>query len=197
MPYWGESLVETEKGALIWIGTTAGRQYLVFEFDAFNPEVSEFPFTIPDVPIFIYQCLSWFESETASIRSIDRLQNISADSFKTGDRLLIDIPVQEDAIIEVKKPDGERIELQNSVFAETDRIGIYSVFVDGALYEKFSVNLLNEDESALNTSNLSPDTNELFTDNTFLQPLVHEVWQWVVLFGVCLLLCEWWLYHRH
>ncbi len=197
MPYWSESLVETEKGALIWIGTTAGRQYLVFEFDAFNPEVSEFPFTIPDVPIFIYQCLSWFESETAPIRSIDRLQNISADSFKTGDRLMIDIPVQEDAIIEVKKPDGERIELQKGVFAETNRIGIYSVFVDGALYERFSVNLLNEDESALNISNLSPDTNELVTDNTSLQPLVHEVWQWVVLFGVCLLLCEWWLYHRH
>lgn len=196
IPYWGESLVETEKGVLIWIGTTAGRQYLVFEFDAFNPEVSEFPFTIPDVPIFIYQCLSWFESETAPIRSIDRLQNISADSFKTGDRLMIDIPVQEDAIIEVKKPDGERIELQKGVFSETDRIGIYSVFVDGALYERFSVNLLNEDESALNISNLSPDTNELVTDNTSLQPLVHEVWQWLVLFGVCLLLCEWWLYHR-
>ncbi len=197
MPYWGESLVETEKGALIWIGTTAGRQYLVFEFDAFNPEVSEFPFTIPDVPIFIYQCLSWFESKITPIRSVDCLQNISTDTFKTGDRLMIDIPVQEDAIIEVKKPDGERIELQNSVFAETDRIGIYSVFVDGTLYEKFSVNLLNEDESTLNTSNLSPDTKELVTDNVLLQPLVHEVWQWVVLFGVCLLLCEWWLYHRH
>lgn len=197
MPYWGESLVETEKGALIWTGTTAGKQYLVFEFDAFNPEVSEFPFTIPDVPIFIYQCLSWFESETAPIRSVDHLQNISADSFKTGDRLMIDIPVQEDMIIEVKKPDGERIELQNSVFAETDRIGIYSVFVDGVIYDRFSVNLLNEDESDLNTPNLAPDTNELGTNSVFLQPLVHEVWQWVVLFGVCLLLCEWWVYHRH
>ena len=196
IPYWGESLVETEKGTLIWTGTTAGKQYLVFEFDAFNPEVSEFPFTIPDVPIFIYQCLSRFESESAPIRSVNRLQNIAADSFKTGDRLIIDIPVHEDAIIEVQKPDGEKRELQNSVFAETDKIGIYSVFVDGTLYEKFSVNLLNEDESALNTSNIAPDTNEIGTDNMFLQPLDHEVWQWVVLFGVCLLLCEWWLYHR-
>ena len=197
IPYWGESLVETEQGALIWIGTTLGRQYLVFEFDAFNPEVSEFAFTIPGVPIFIYQCLSWFESESAPIRTVDRLQNIAVDSFKTGDRLMIDIPVQEETMIEVQKPDGKRIELENSVFTETDRIGIYSVFVDDALYERFSVNLLNEDESALNTSDLARDTNELVTDKTFLQPLVHEVWQWVVLFGVCLLLCEWWLYHRH
>ena len=196
MPYWGESLVETEKGALIWIGTTAGRQFLVFEFDAFNPEVSEFPFTIPEVPILIYQCLSWFESESTPIRSVDRLQNIVADTFKTGDRLMIDIPVQEDAIIEVKKPDSEKIELKNSMFAETDRIGIYSVFVDGVLYEKFSVNLLNEDESALNISNFAPDTNELVTDNALLQPLVQEVWQWVALVGICLLLCEWWFYHR-
>lgn len=197
IPYWGESLVETEQGALIWLGTTLGRQYLVFEFDAFNPEVSEFPFTIPGVPIFIYQCLSWFASESAPIRTVGRLQNIVTDSFKTGDRLMIDIPVQEDTIIEVQKPDGERIELESSVFTETDRIGIYSVFVDDALYERFSVNLLNENESALNTSDLARETNELGTDKMFLQPLVHEVWQWVVLFGVCLLLCEWWLYHRH
>ena len=197
IPYWGESLVETEQGALIWLGTTLGRQYLVFEFDAFNPEVSEFPFTIPGVPIFTYQCLSWFASESAPIRTVGRLQNIVADSFKTGDRLMIDIPVPEDTIIEVQKPDGERIELEDSVFTETDRIGIYSVFVDDALYERFSVNLLNEDESALNTYDLARDTNALVTGKTFLQPLVHEVWQWVVLFGVCLLLCEWWLYHRH
>ena len=197
MPYWGESLVETEKGALIWIGTTTGREYLVFEFDAFNPEVSEFPFTIPDVPIFIYQCLSWFESKTAPIRSVDHVQNIAAGSFKTGDRLMIDIPIQEGVIIAVQKPDGEGIELQNSVFAETDRIGIYSVFVDGVLYERFSVNLLNEDESDLSRSNLALNPNELVPDNMFLQPLVQEVWQWVVLIGVCLLLCEWWLYHRH
>ncbi len=197
MPYWGESLVETEQGALIWIGTTLGRQYLVFEFDAFNPEVSEFPFTIPGVPIFIYQCLSWFESESAPIRTVDRLQNIAVDSFKTGDRLMIDIPVQEDTMIEVQKPDGERIELENSVFTETDIIGIYAVFVDDVLYERFSVNLLNEDESTLNTYDVARETNEMVTDRTFLQPLVHEVWQWGVLFGFCLLLCEWWLYHRH
>ncbi len=197
MPYWGESLVETEQGTLIWLGTTLGRQYLVFEFDAFNPEVSEFPFTIPGVPIFIYQCLSWFASESAPIRTVGRLQNIVTDSFKTSDRLMIDIPVQEDTMIEVQKPDGERIELESSVFTETDRIGIYSVFVDDALYERFSVNLLNEDESALNTYDLARDTNALVTGKPFLQPLVHEVWQWVVLFGVCLLLCEWWLYHRH
>ena len=196
MPHWGESLVETEQGALIWIGTTLGRQYLVFEFDAFNPEVSEFPFTIPGVPIFIYQCLSWFESGSAPIRTVDRLQNIAAHSFKTGDRLIIDIPVEEDSVIEVQKPDGERIKLENSVFTETDRIGIYAVFVDDALYERFSVNLLDEDESALKTYDLARDTNELLIDKTFLQPLVHEVWQWVALFGVCLLLCEWWLYHR-
>ena len=196
IPYWGESLVETEQGALIWLGTTLGRQYLVFEFDAFNPEVSEFPFTIPGVPIFIYQCLSWFASESAPIRTVGRLQNIVTDSFKTGDRLMIDIPVPEDTIIEVQKPDGERIELEDSVFTETDRIGIYSVFVDDALYERFSVNLLNENESALNTYDLARDTNALVTGKPFLQPLVHEVWQWVVLFGVCLLLCEWWLYHR-
>ena len=70
LPIWGESLVETEKGSLIWVGTNAGRQYLFFEFDAFNPVYSRFPFIIPDAPIFIYQCLEWFESNVVPIKSL-------------------------------------------------------------------------------------------------------------------------------
>ena len=55
LPLWGHSLVETETGSLIWIGTEANTQFLIFEFDAFNPEISAFPVTIPSGPSI---CLS-------------------------------------------------------------------------------------------------------------------------------------------
>ena len=70
LPLWGHSLVETEKGVLIWLGNRRDTRLLVFEFDAFNPEISDFALTIPEVPQFIYQCLAWFEAGTAPLQSL-------------------------------------------------------------------------------------------------------------------------------
>lgn len=196
VPIWGEPLIESDKSALIWIGMNASSQYLVFEFDAFNPEISDFPFTIPDVPIFIYRCLAWFESNNVPIKSLTLQQNTVGQFFNTGETLMIDIPTQENPIVKVQKPDGNRIELQENVFTETDQIGIYSVFVEDVRYERFAVNLLDENESNLTVSSLDPITHEQVSGKEFLQPIQHEVWQWAALFAVCLLLCEWWFYHR-
>ncbi len=196
LPIWGEPLIESDKSALIWIGMNASSQYLVFEFDAFNPEISDFPFTIPDVPIFIYQCLAWFESNNVPIKSLTLQQNTIGQFFNTSETLSIDIPTQDNPNVKVQKPDGNRIELQENVFTETDQIGIYSVFVEDVRYERFAVNLLDENESKLTVSSLDPITHEQVSGKEFLQPIQHEVWQWVALFAVCLLLCEWWFYHR-
>ena len=196
LPLWGEPLIESEKSVLIWMGMNANSKYLVFEFDAFNPEISDFPFTIPDVPIFIYRFLSWFESSNVPIRSLTLQQNSIGQFFKTGETLMIDIPSQETAVVKVQKPDGNRIELQENLFTETNQIGIYSVFIEDILYERFAVNLLDENESAPDISTVDHKANEQVSGKEYLQPILHEVWQWVALFAVCLLFCEWWFYHR-
>ena len=196
LPFWGESLIESDRSALIWVGKQASSQYLVFEFDAFNPEISNFPFTIPDFPIMIYRCLNWFESNTEPIRSLKYQQHSIGKFFKTGETLMIEIPNRENGIVKVQKPDRDEIVLEENVFTETDQIGIYSVFIDDLLYERFAVNLLDENESTLSVSTLDLMTNDLVDGKEFLQPIMREVWQWVALVAVCLLLCEWWFYHR-
>lgn len=196
LPLWGNSLIESEKGALVWLGIEADRQFLVFEFDAFNPEISDFLFTIPDVPIFMYQCLAWLEVADVPIKSLTLQKDKTRQIFRTGEQLKIDLPTLEGSTIQVKKPDGKMIELNSGMFAETDQIGVYSVFAGASLFERFAVNLLDASESALSFPKTEPSTQEQVNEKDLLQPLTREIWQWTALFAVCLLLCEWWFYHR-
>ncbi|MCE2402523.1 BatA and WFA domain-containing protein [Candidatus Poribacteria bacterium] len=196
LPLWGNSLIESEKGALVWLGTEADRQFLVFEFDAFNPGISSFLTTIPDVPIFMYRCLAWLEAGTVPIKSLTVQKNRTRQIFRTGEQLKIDLSTVENPNIQVKKPDSAMIELESEVFSETDQIGVYSVFSGDSLFARFAVNLLDATESALSYSTTESSTEKQVNEKNLLQPLTREVWQWTALFAVCLLLCEWWFYHR-
>lgn len=196
LPFWGNPLIESEKGALVWLGTEADRQFLVFEFDALNPAISDFLFTIPDAPIFVYQCLEWLEAGTVPIKSLTLQKDKAGQIFRTGEQLKIDLPTLDKSTIQVKKPDGKMIELDSEVFTKTDQIGIYSVFVDDSPFARFAVNLLDASESALSFPRTESSREKQVNEKDLLQPLTREIWQWTALFAVCLFLCEWWFYHR-
>ena len=112
LPLWGHSLVETEKGVLIWSGSRRNTRLLVFEFDAFNPEISDFALTIPEVPQFIYQCLAWFEAGTAPLQSLQS-QNGTRHAFRTGDELSVAF-AREGRTFRVQKPDGTTVGLERA-----------------------------------------------------------------------------------
>jgi len=197
IPIWSDSLLETEKGSVVWLGVDSGRHYLVFEFDAFNPEYSPLSTTMPDGPLLMYQCLAWLESKTFPVRSMERQNSNFGQNFRTGESLLLNLSVEETSTIQVEKPDGNLVDVDSDVFAETDQIGVYSILIDDRIYKRFAVNLLDEEESTqllTTTESHSPD----YLDNKEnLLPITRQVWQWVVLFAVGLLLCEWFLYHRN
>ncbi len=196
LPLWGNSLIESERGALVWFGTETSKQFLVFEFDAFNPGISSFFTTIPDVPIFMYRCLAWLESRAAPIKPLTIQTDRTRQIFRTGEQLKIDLPTVENPNIQVKKPDSTTVELDSEVFTETDQIGVYAVLVDGSPFERFAVNLLDATESALPFPKIESNSQERVNEKNLIQPLTREIWQWTALFAVCLLLCEWWFYHR-
>lgn len=198
LPIWGVSLLETEKGSLIWLGTESGRRVLVLEFDAFNPEVSPFATTIPDAPLLIYQCLQWFESNTHPIKSLTDPTRSSNRLFRSGELLKIDIQRNDELVIQVKKPDNTLVTLEDATFSETDQVGVYSVIVGDAVFDRFAVNLVDADESSL-SQNLteSGDLEIPINAEGQLQSFKREVWHWSVLFALGLLLCEWWFYHRN
>ena len=196
LPLWGDSLVETEKGALIWSGRKSNSQRLVFEFDAFNPEISDFALAIPAAPQFVYQCLAWFEAGIAPLQPFLFQESGTRHAFRTGEQIRIDATI-ENVGFRVQKPDKTMIELENSIFTQTDQVGVYTLFADNTELERFTVNLLNPMESALTHSTAAPMSKERASEvDTGLQPIAQEIWRWFALTACLLLVVEWWFYHR-
>ena len=194
LPLWGESLIASDQSGLVWIGTKEDRRYLVFEFDAFNTNVSSFPLNIPDGPLMFYRCLEWLESNSKPIRSIN-VENGLTDSFRTGLPIKITYPVAQDTNLYLEKPDGSSVTLSDTVFRQTDQVGVYTIFAEDTQLGRFAVNLLDETESSLKHTKTEDGTQEIISPEQ-LQPVEKEIWQWTALFAVCLLLFEWFIYHR-
>ena len=195
LPLSGRSLVETEEGTLIWIAQADGRQCLVFEFDAFNLEISNFAMTIPDAPLFVYQSLARFESGTATLRPLVFADGQTRHAFKTGESIRI-TSIAEDAALHIEKPDKKTVKVAASVFTGTDQVGVYTLYADDRPLERFTVNLLNADTSALSHSAATAVTDIPASIENGFQPMTQEVWRTPALIACILLLLEWWFYHR-
>ncbi len=195
LPIWGHSLMETEKGSLIWVGTETERQMLVFEFDAFTPELSAFALTIPAAPLFLYQNLARFESRAAPIRLLsERLTHGTRHAFRTGESLRFAFPPT--ARVQVQKPDETLVEIKDAVFKQTELTGVYTVFVENTPVEYFTVNLLDAAESTLSAPPSAPTETAQLTADAPLQPVTEEVWRWPAVLAFAMLLVEWGVYHR-
>ena len=196
LPLWGDSLVETEKGALIWIGQKSDNQRLVFEFDAFNPKISDFALTIPAAPQFVYQCLAWFEAGIAPLQPLLFQEDRTRHAFRTGEQVKVGL-TREGHTLHVQKPDQMMVELDNPIFTQTDQIGVYTLFADDTELERFTLNLLNAKESALSHAAGSAMPENSTEAKVGLQPIAQEIWRWFALTACLLLLVEWWFYHRN
>ena len=194
LPLSGQSLVETEKGALIWLGSEADSQFLVFEFDAFNPRISTFATSI-DGPLFVYQCLAWFEARSTLLRPLAFDGVRTQHAFRTGEQVKIG-PIGDSAILSVQKPDNKRVSVVDSIFTETDQVGVYTLFADDTQLEQFTVNLLNAQVSTLSHSATAPIPEVPTATADGFQPMTQEVWRIPALIAFIVLLLEWWFYHR-
>ena len=194
LPLSGQSLVETEKGALIWLGSEADSQFLVFEFDAFNPRISTFATSI-DGPLFVYQCLAWFEARSTLLRPLESDGARTRHAFRTGEQVKIG-PIGDGTILSVQKPDKKRVRVVDSIFTETDQVGVYTLFADDTQLEQFTVNLLDAQVSALSHSATAPIPEISAATADGFQPMTQEVWRIPALLAFIMLLLEWWFYHR-
>ena len=196
LPLWGIPLVETSQAPLIWLGEQRNQKAVVYAFDPFNLDVSNFAVSIPSAPILISQCLEWLGSTTSPIQP---------DLVKTGEPVQIRLEhINEVERVTVQTPDGNMQELQGRdsriVFMDTTQVGVYTVFVDGEPFGRFTANLLNRQESDLSPRQLGDD---LYTgvDTEQLQSnlpeLNREIWGYAAIFALLLLILEWWVYHQN
>ena len=208
LPEWGTPLVETPSGPLIWLGvpTESGDlaqngglgKGVVFAFDPFNLESSQFALSIPGM-ILMSQCLEWLGSATAPIQP---------DVVKVGAPVKIRLNTS-DAVdrVTVQLPDGTRTPLVARsypiIFTETTQIGVYTVFVDDAPFGRFVANLLYPTESDLSPPKSEDDSQQDTSTEDTVEQVQHqpevnrEIWAYVAAFGLLLLAAEWWVYHRN
>ena len=196
LPLSGHSLVETEKGSLIWFGQESSSQFLVFEFDAFNPDISPFALTFPDGPLFFYHCLEWFEARSAPLQSFEFQEGQTRHAFRAGEHVRI-TPIGDGVTLHVQKPDNKTVKVVDSIFTETDQVGVYTLFADDRQLERFTVNLIDPKESALSHSGTAPAAEAPTAIESGLQPMTQEVWRIPALLALVVLLLEWWFYHRN
>ncbi len=109
-----------------------------------------------------------------------------------------DISVDE---IQVIAPGGGRQVLRRGsrpdfTYGGTDRVGVYQVIWDGAVQRRFAVNLLDPEESNIQPrAELKIGADEVkAAEETRGQP--QELWKWVVVAALLLLLLEWYIYNR-
>ncbi len=196
LPLWGIPLVETNQTPLIWLGEQDDSKIIVFAFDPFDLDISNFAASIPSAPILVSQCLEWLGSATSVIQpdlvKAGEPVKIRLDHIGEVERVTLQMP---DKTVRDLQVPGSRI-----VFTETTQVGTYTVFVNGEPLGRFAANLLNPQESDLSPPQLADDSStgmDLGRRQSNLPEVNKEVWGYAVFLALMLLVVEWWVYHQN
>jgi hypothetical protein len=186
-PSWAVSLLEAPQGSLLVAGELGRRRIVWLGFDVLD---SNWPLRV-SFPIFIANAAEWLNP--ASAHNAELL-------VKAGNpfRLTLPAPVTR---AEVQFPDGAKRALDPDpkatelVFGDTAKEGVYRLTV-GTNTTTFCVNLLDANES-----NLKPREELSLGKYTKItaskaKPANTELWRWLAIAVLVVLLFEWWWYHR-
>ncbi len=186
-PGWAQSVVESTQSPMMLAGER-GRRRIVWV--AFDPLQSSWPLRI-SFPIFVANAINWLNP--AEVRE-------SKLMVRAGEPLRY--PLMTDATsAEIAHPDGETDQLKIApnkneiVFGDTAQQGIYQLTV-GTNQTQFAVNAINPEES-----DTAPKDELTFgqyrqVEASEVRQANVEIWRWVALAGLIILLAEWWYYHR-
>jgi hypothetical protein len=186
-PSWAVSLLEAPQGSLLVAGELGRRRIVWLGFDVLD---SNWPLRV-SFPIFIANAAEWLNP--ASAHNAELL-------VKAGNpfRLTLPAPVTR---AEVQFPDGAKRALDPDpkatelVFGDTAKEGVYRLTA-GTNTTTFCVNLLDANES-----NLKPHEELSLGKYTKItaskaKPANTELWRWLAIAVLVVLLFEWWWYHR-
>jgi Ca-activated chloride channel family protein len=178
---WLKPIVTAGSDPIIWAGDDGRRRIVLIGFDLAR---SDLPLKV-EFPILLANSVSWLTGldSPATERAI-----------RAGQPAIIQTSASN---VNVTTPGGENREVMSrdgsAVFAETLRVGTYDV---GDVAAPFAVSLLSEAES--NTTpreSIKTRAGEAKRQmETFRSE--REVWQWIALIALAVLMLEWWAYHR-
>jgi hypothetical protein len=183
-------LASAPDSALIEYKDIAGvRRYFV----AFSPLLESNWYKLPDFFIFLQNVL--FETRTRHYIGLPEI--LSAGTPARLWDIGGDAP---NAAVRITQPDGSVLAVpsQNNTveFAATDHVGFYDVAAPNNKTATFAVNVLSPVESDIRPRSLQTTSGGNVEEATSIATINKEVWPWVAVAALAVLLLEWWIYHR-
>ena len=186
-PNWAMSVVESTRTPLILAGEKEGQRMVWTGFDTLQ---STWPLRI-SFPIFIANAVEWLNPMTSQASMVN---------VRTGDAMIATLE-ETDPNPVMLLPDGQKTSVitnpgsRQVIFADTLRQGIYRL-QNGSSEVVFASNLADASESdngpreELNLGGYSQVT------RTGQKRANLEIWRWLVLAALIVLMLEWWYYHK-
>ncbi|HAY82724.1 MAG TPA: hypothetical protein DCY79_23185, partial [Planctomycetaceae bacterium] len=105
--------------------------------------------------------------------------------------------------ITVESPAAARKKLQRErlsffVYSNSDDLGVYKVFEGKANQptQQFAVNLFDSRESNLTVEPTINIDNDVIAGTAALTPVRRELWKWLLIAGLVVLIFEWYIYNK-
>jgi hypothetical protein len=192
---------ETQSAPLFVIGPRQGFEDAVMGFELFGFDakgeyyVNSNWMTRLSFPLFMKNVIEYLGGSRGALET---------QSFRPGEivTLRTETPI---AKAYVRRPDGRIVEVlregQNAFsFSDADRVGFYELLLkpkDQVPVQRFAVNLFDTRESNLQAEpQLPPIGHEEVKGTVAWQPARREVWKWVLLIALGVLLFEWYVYNK-
>lgn len=186
-PSWAVSLVDSRQTPLILSGEIGTQKVIWIAFDTLR---STWPLRI-SFPIFIANAVDWLNPASGRDR---QLLVRAGEPFRFA-------AMENVQNAEITLPNGTKRNLEldgrarEIVFGDTTAQGVYKLQA-GTNQTVFCVNLLDAAES-----NIKPQSELQFgkyvqSEATSLKRANMEIWRWIALGALAVLLFEWWFYHR-
>ena len=186
VPEWARVLVDSEGGPLVFAGETGGRRVAVLTF---RLQDSDLPLQLA-FPVLMSNLMAYLAPAQAFS---------APDGLLPGETLLIR-PAGGDAAIAIDDPTGQRFQAAATeagvLFANTDRLGLYTVVSTQRVVGQFAVNLFNPGESTIAPAAQLTIGQSAVTATPANETGQLELWPWLAAIALLILLIEWYVYHR-
>jgi hypothetical protein len=193
------TLIDSDAGALYAIGPRAGYEDAVLGFDIVTYEADGKTFSNTDwpirrsFPVFVMNALKYL----GGVRS-----SLAAPNILPGSPAILRTATPVKSVM-VKSPRGDQFEvpreLQNTfVFSRTDDLGVYEVREGSGnkVTQQFAVNLFDTRESDLTPAEKIDIGHEEVKAQQGKQSARKELWKWLLLGAIGVLIFEWYVYNR-
>ena len=187
-PIWGVPIVDSSTTPLVIAGEIERKRVVWMGFDTMQ---TTWPLRI-SFPIFIQNALEWLNPASG---------NASQLTVKSGDPFRLALADAVDTA-QITTPDGavKTVSLEKNtrelIFGDTTKQGIYKLRA-GTNDLSFCVNLMDAAESDIRPREELPlGKFGAGVAATRLERANMELWRWIALAGLVVLLFEWWWYHK-